>query len=274
MLLNKSTKPERGGQIALIRAELIFPNPNQPRTSYNYDELQSLACSIRENGLLQPLTVRPFAANTYELISGERRLRACKMAGVEKIPCIITSVSDEQSAMFALIENVQRSDLNFFEEAVAIQKLQCFYGLSQEEIAKRLGKSQSALSNKIRLLRLAEDIRSDILTAGLSERHARALLRLQSNERRREALDVILSKNLTVADTEKMIDQMIAVIPTVKKEPIGTFRDLTIFINTLNHAVDTMRKAGIAANSAKSETAEYIEYVVRIPKTDEKSRAV
>lgn len=273
MLFNKN-KPKSGGQIALIKADLIFPNPNQPRTSYDYDELKALADSISESGLLQPLTVRPFAMDTYELISGERRLRACKIAGLESVPCIITEVTDEQSAIFALIENVQRADLNFFEEAVAVHKLQSVYGLSQEEVAKKLGKSQSALSNKIRLLRLPEDIRIDILSAGLSERHARALLKLDDNERRRKALNLILSKSMTVAETEKLIDQMINNIPIIRKEPVGRFRDVTVFINTLNHAVDTMRKAGIEANSAKSETTDYIEYVVRIPKNDKKDKAV
>lgn len=270
MLLNRA-KPKSGGQISLIGADMIFPNPNQPRSFYDFDELRSLADSIRENGLLQPLTVRPFAAETYELISGERRLRACKLAGVTLIPCIVVRVTDEQSAMLALIENVQRADLNFFEEAIAIQKLQCFYGLTQETIAKKLGRSQSALSNKLRLLRLPEDLRADILDAGLTERHARALLRLDTNERRRHALDCIRAKNLSVAETERLIGQMLADLPIVKKEPLGTFRDLRVFINTLNHAVDTMRKAGIAADSAKSETADYIEYVVRIPKVEEKT---
>lgn len=273
MFFSKADKPEKAGQIALISAEKIFPNPCQPRTTFSYDELRELASSIHENGLLQPLTVRPFADGTYELVCGERRLRACRLAGIEKIPCVITEMSDEQSAVFALLENIQRSDLNFFEEAAALQKLQCFYGLSQEEIAARLGKSQSFLSNKLRLLRLSEDIRADILAAGLSERHARALLRL-SGDKRRDALELIRSQQLTVAETGKLVDRMLNTLPERRKEPISAFRDLTVFINTLNHAVDTMRKAGIAANSAKSETQEYIEYVVRIPKTDEKSRAV
>lgn len=271
MLFRQSgKKPRSGGQIALIDQDKIFPNPNQPRRSYQYDELQSLAASIAENGLLQPLSVRPFAADTYELIAGERRLRACKIVGLKEIPCIITDVSDEDSAVFALIENVQRADLNFFEEAAAIYRLQSDYGMPQEQIAAKLGKSQSALSNKLRLLRLSEDMRADILSAGLTERHARALLRLETYEQRRKALNTVLAKHMTVAETEKLIEQMITDIPVIHRQPVGTFRDLTVFINTLNHAVDTMRKAGIQANSAKSETAEYIEYVVRIPKAEEK----
>ncbi len=273
MFFSKSDKPEKAGQIALICAQKIFPNPCQPRASFSYDQLQELAASIRQNGLLQPLTVRPFADGTYELVCGERRLRACRLAGIEKIPCVITEMSDEQSAVFALLENIQRCDLNFFEEAAALQKLQCFYGLSQEEIAARLGKSQSFLSNKLRLLRLSEDLRADILSAQLTERHARALLRL-AGDQRRQALDMIRARRLTVAETEKLVEQMLRTLPERRREPVSAFRDLTVFINTLNHAVDTMRKAGIAANSAKSETQEYIEYVVRIPKTDEKSRAV
>ena len=273
MFLSK-TKNKTAGQIALIRADRIFPNPNQPRKVFDYDALQSLAQSIRENGLLQPLTVREFDDLSYELISGERRLRACRIACIREIPCVVIEATDEQSGVFALLENMQRTDLNFYEEALAIRKLQHNYGFTQEELAAKLGKSQSALSNKLRILRLPPDIIGDILSAGLSERHARALLNLDDNEDRRKVLETVIVKNLTVAETEKLIQKIIDDIPDVRKEPIGRFKDLNVFVNTLNHAVDTMRKAGIEADSAKSETHEYIEYVIRIPKAAKAVKAV
>ena len=267
-------KKKIGGQIELIDADLIFPNPNQPRMTFDYDSLQSLALSIKENGLLQPLTVRAFDERAYELISGERRLRACRIACLREIPCVVVEATDEQSGVFALIENVQRSDLNFYEEALAIRKLQYNFGLTQEELARRLGKSQSSLSNKLRVLRLPPDIIGDLLSAGLSERHARALLALDENADRRKALETVLVKHLTVAETEKLVAGMIEDIPNPRREPIGRFKDLNVFVNTLNHAVDTMRKAGIDADSEKSETHDYIEYVIRIPKTRKNMKAV
>ncbi|MBQ6165780.1 MAG: ParB/RepB/Spo0J family partition protein [Clostridia bacterium] len=273
-MFQSKTKQKTCGQIALIDADRIFPNPNQPRKNFDYDALQSLALSIRENGLLQPLTVRTVDENAYELISGERRLRACRIACIREIPCVVVEASDEQSGVFALIENMQRADLDFYEEALAIRKLQYHFGLTQEELAKKLGKSQSALSNKLRILRLPPDIIGDLLAAGLSERHARALLALDENADRRKALGTVILKKLTVAETERLVAKMIENIPDVRREPVGGFRDLNIFVNTLNHAVDTMRKAGIDADSEKSETREYIEYVIRIPKTRKNIKAV
>ena len=273
-MFQQKQKPKSAGQITLIDADRIFPNPHQPRMTFDPDALQSLALSIRENGLLQPLTVRAFDENAYELISGERRLRACRIACLREIPCVVVEATDEQSGVFALIENMQRADLNFYEEALAIQKLLYRFGMTQEDLAKKLGKSQSALSNKLRILRLPPDVIADLLGAGLSERHARALLSLDENADRRKALETVILKHLTVSETEKLISRMIEDIPDVRREPVGGFRDLNIFINTLNHAVSTMRKAGIEADSEKSETLEYIEYVIRIPKTRKNRKAV
>ncbi|MBQ6020195.1 MAG: ParB/RepB/Spo0J family partition protein [Clostridia bacterium] len=273
-MFQQKQKPKSAGQIVLIDAERIFPNPNQPRMTFDYDALQSLALSVKENGLLQPLTVRPLDDNAYELISGERRLRACRIAGVREIPCVIVEASDEQSGVFALIENMQRADLSFYEEALAIRRLQYAFGFTQEELAKKLGRSQSSLSNKLRILRLPPDIIADLLAAGLTERHARALLTLDENADRRKALETVILKKLNVAETEKLVAKTVEAIPDVRREPVGGFRDLNIFVNTLNHAVSTMRKAGIEADSEKSETREYIEYVIRIPKTRKNIKAV
>ncbi|NMP38528.1 MAG: ParB/RepB/Spo0J family partition protein [Clostridiales bacterium] len=269
-MLKASNKLKTGGQIVLIPHESIAPNPNQPRRRFDYDELEGLAQSIRSSGMLQPINVRMLDPEHYELISGERRLRAARLVGMSCVPCIIMEASEQKSALFALIENIQRENLDFFEEAVGIERLMSEFSMSQEEMAKKLGKSQSAISNKLRLLRLTESMREQITAAGLTERHARALLRLEDNTLRARALGIMTERHLNVAESEKLINQMLRRTHSEKKPPIKVFRDVRIFINTLNHAVDTMRRAGIEADSAKSETEEYIEYIVRIPKPEDK----
>lgn len=266
MKSRRKSKQISGGQLLMIPQENIFPNPNQPRKYFDYSELEGLAQSIRENGLLQPVTVRPREDFGYELISGERRLRAARIIGMKEIPCIISEADTEKSATLALIENLQRQDLSFFEEARAIENLMHICGLSQEEMAKRLGKAQSTLCNKLRILKLPQDVCDLLEKNSMSERHARALLQLESADLQRRAAQIVTDKRLTVAETERLVSRMVK-NSTVKQKPsVKIFKDVRIFVNTLNHAVDTMRKAGIEADSAKSETPEYIEYVVRIPK--------
>ncbi|MCI5841002.1 MAG: ParB/RepB/Spo0J family partition protein [Clostridium sp.] len=263
----KSAKYKIGGQIILIPQENIYPNPNQPRSRFDFDELEGLAQSIRQNGIIQPIAVRVNASGNYELISGERRLRASRLVGISLIPCIIMEASDEKSALFALIENMQRSDLGFFEEASAIEKLIVDFNMSRDDVCRKLGKAAPTISNKLRLLKLPEDVRLKITQEGLTERHARALLRLPTRAQLDRALSIISDKRLNVAESEKLIDQMLSADKSSKKPTVKLFKDVRIFVNTLNHAVDTMRRAGIEADSAKSETDEYIEYIVRIPKT-------
>ena len=263
----KSAKYKIGGQIILIPQENIYPNPNQPRSRFDFDELEGLAQSIRQNGIIQPIAVRVNASGNYELISGERRLRASRLVGISLIPCIIMEASDEKSALFALIENMQRSDLGFFEEASAIEKLIVDFNMSRDDVCRKLGKAAPTISNKLRLLKLPEDVRLKITPEGLTERHARALLRLPTRAQLDRALSIISDKRLNVAESEKLIDQMLSADKSSKKPTVKLFKDVRIFVNTLNHAVDTMRRAGIEADSAKSETDEYIEYIVRIPKT-------
>ena len=250
----------------LFRSD-IYPNPNQPRSRFDFDELEGLAQSIRQNGIIQPIAVRVNASGNYELISGERRLRASRLVGISLIPCIIMEASDEKSALFALIENMQRSDLGFFEEASAIEKLIVDFNMSRDDVCRKLGKAAPTISNKLRLLKLPEDVRLKITQEGLTERHARALLRLPTRAQLDRALSIISDKRLNVAESEKLIDQMLSADKSSKKPTVKLFKDVRIFVNTLNHAVDTMRRAGIEADSAKSETDEYIEYIVRIPKT-------
>ena len=268
-MLKTASKNKANCQIQLLPHEIILPNPHQPRVRFDYNELEGLAVSVRTNGMLQPINVRKLSDGKFQLISGERRLRAARMVGMNKIPCVVMDVSDEQSALFAIIENVQRQNLDFFEEAVAIERLMTEHGLSQEEISRKLGKAQSTLSNKLRLLRLPEELRDKITYAGLTERHARALLTLPDNPTRGRVLDIIIERHLTVSESERLISDVQRRKRTGKKTQTRAYKDMRIFLNTLNHAVDAIRKAGIEADTAKSETDEYFEYVIRISKPEE-----
>lgn len=263
-----------------IPARKIRPNKTQPRQTFYEEDLRSLSQSISNNGLLQPLTVRKLKNDEYELIAGERRLRASVMAGFTKIPCIVMKCSDKDSAIFALIENLQRKDLGMFEEARGINRLIRKYGITQEQAAIQLGKKQSTVANKLRLLRLSYDEQDWIIQAGLSERHARALLKIQDEESRKEALSHIIAENLNVKETEKYISSL---LDNKKVQPLHNnvdkkivVKDVRIFVNTISRAVDTMRMSGIDAVSNKEETDDYIEYTVKIPKETalEKSRCL
>ncbi len=248
----------------------ILPNPNQPRKRFDYDELEGLAQSIRANGILQPLLVRSLENGKYELIAGERRLRAARLIGLTKVPCIVNEISESDSAVFAIIENLQRQNLDYFEEAEALALLVSDYRMSQEELCKKLGKAQSTLSNKLRLLKLSDEMRYRISRAGLSERHARTLLTLTDEVQRARALSIIIDRHLTVNESEALIEQMLRKNEAPKRQILKGFKDIRIFINTLNNAVDTIRRAGIDADSVKTETDEYVEYIVRIPKLEDK----
>ncbi|MBO5410540.1 MAG: ParB/RepB/Spo0J family partition protein, partial [Clostridia bacterium] len=214
----KSGKYKIGGQILLLPQEDIYPNPNQPRRKFDFDELEGLAQSIRQNGMIQPIAVRLNENGKYELISGERRLRASRLVGITKVPCIIMDADNGKSALFALIENIQRCDLDFFEEAVAIERLITEFGMSREDVCKKLGKAGPTVSNKLRLLRLPESIRYKITQENLTERHARALLRLSSQSQMERALSIMAEKRLNVAESEKLILQ-IAENSTKRRQP-------------------------------------------------------
>lgn len=267
-MLKNRNKYKTCNEVVQIPARLIHPNPHQPRKNFNWDDLEGLAESIHFNGLLQPITVRKKENGHFELVSGERRLRACKMAGLSTIPSIIVDFDEEKAALFAVLENLQRENLHFFEEAMAIERLMKGFGLSQEEVAKKLGKSQSALSNKLRILRLPDEIRNSVIEYGLTERHARALLRLPSMMMMEQVIDVIIEQGLTVSATEDLINQLLSQPQERERKgkTVMVFKDIRIFINTLNHAVNTMRKSGINATATKNETENYIEYTVRIDK--------
>lgn len=264
----KQQRVKSTAEIYNIPQAMIVPNPNQPRKRFDYDELENLAQSIRENGILQPITVRKREDKKYELVSGERRLRAARLVGMVKIPSIVINIDDKNSAMFSIIENLQRQSLDFFEEAEAIEKLVGEYAMSREEVAQKLGLAPSTVSNKLRILRLPEEMRFELARAGLTESHARALLMLEDDNQRARALSIIVDRHLNVAESERMVNQMIN-RNNRSRNPLRGIRDVRLFINTLNHAVDTIRRAGVEADAARSETEEYIEYVVRIPKSEQ-----
>lgn len=261
-------------QLKLIRLspERIRPNPAQPRKRFDEDALEALAASIKENGLLQPVTVRK-EKGEYTLVAGERRLRACRMAGLREIPVLVTCCEAEDSAVLALLENLQRKDLSMFEQANALVNLLREWAITQEDAARRLGMSQSALANKIRLLKLSREEQEEILRQGLSERHARALLRIDDMSLRQKLLAAVVHRRLNVAQTEELVE---AALQQARDQNAGksagkarrTFiaKDIRLFINTIDHAVDAMKTAGIPARAERRETEDYIECTVRIPK--------
>ena len=242
----------------------ITPNPNQPRHTFCPDSLEELAASIRLYGILQPLSVRKIPGG-YELISGERRLRAAKLAGLSEVPCILVQADDQSSSLLALIENLQRRDLDFVEEAAALAKLIRTFDLSQEEAARRIGKSQSAVANKLRLLKLSPALLERLRSAGLTERHARALLRLEDEPARSAALDHIIAAGLTVAQTEAYIDSLRRPAPK-KRKPTYLIRDVRLFLNTVSRAMQVMQGAGIPAQCDRQDTDDAVLLTIRIPK--------
>lgn len=247
----------------------IRPCKNQARIYFKRDEMQELAISIRENGILQPLTVRRVSKNEYELIAGERRLRAASMCGMKSVPCIVVSCDEGQATIFSLLENLQRENLNIFEEAEGIRKLIITCGLTQMEAARKLGKRQSTVANKLRLLRLTREERDYITRSDLSERHARALIKIDDETTRKLALSEVISSGLNVKQTEKLVEKMLSDVPAKKAKQTTKiiYKDIRIFVNTISKAIDTMKSSGINASSEKNETDDYIEYFVRIPKT-------
>ena len=233
----------------------IDPNPAQPRKHFNASELRELAHSIAENGVIQPITVRK-CGDRYILVAGERRLRASIMTGLRTIPAIISDIDERDSSLIALIENLQRSDLNFFEEARAIDKLIRTYGFSQDEAAKKLGKTQSAISNKLRLLKLSPTIIDKICENNLSERHARALLRIDHDELRESALDHILARGLNVSQTDEYIERLLVSRESQKPTKQSAkliLKDVRPLVNTISRAVDTLRTSGVKADVTKRE---------------------
>lgn len=256
-------------RVLFLPVEQISPNPNQPRSRFAPDGLEELADSIRVHGILQPLSVRRLEGR-YELVSGERRLRAAKMAGLREVPCILVQATDVQSSLLALVENLQRRDLDFVEEAQALSNLISTYHLSQEDAAHRVGKSQSAVANKLRLLKLPPDLLNALRESGLSERHARALLRLEDDGEKWRTFQYITEHQLNVAKTEAYIDSLLAqtqAAPTARKKPIVLIKDIRLFLNTITRGLSLMQSAGVDAECDRQDTEEAVLLTIRIPKT-------
>jgi len=259
------------GRIAAVPPGDILPNPNQPRRVFEPLALEELARSIERYGIIQPLTVRR-AGRMFELVSGERRLRAAMMAGLQRVPCIVIDTLETDSAVLALVENLHRRDLDFIEEAEGIMRLITVHDLSQEEAARRLGKSQSAVANKLRILKLPTDLLERLRSAGLTERHARALLRLEGNEARRAALEEIIAQGLSVAKAEALIEKLAAAQPQKparrSARPLYIVKDVRLFLNSLTRGLETMQRSGVAAHCQRSETEKELVLTIRIPKSD------
>lgn len=256
------------GKILLLNTEELRPNPAQPRQLFDEEGLRELADSIRQHGILQPLTVRR-TAQGYELVAGERRLRAARLAGLDRVPCLLQVLDDGESALLALVENLQREDLHYFEEARAIAAFLQKTGLSQEAAAKRLGRSPSAVANKLRLLRLSPDCAEVLIRQGLSERHARALLRLSDEEERRAALNHIISGNLNAAQTETYIGRLLDSLQTTPppRRPTYIIKDVRLFLNSLDRGLQLIREAGVSAACGREDTDSEILLTIHIPKS-------
>ena len=250
------------GKIYLLPVDEIRPSPFQARTKFEEGELAGLAQSIRENGLLQPISVRK-TEEGYELVAGERRLRACKMAKLTRIPAVLCDYSDEKTAAMGLIENIQREDLNPFEQAQGLRDVMVLWDCTQAEAAKRLGLAQPTLANKLRLLQLTSDQRQFVLDNGLTERHARAVLRLPEN-RRSEALITIAKRRMNARATDLYIEQLLNETSRGKHR-LSMIKDVRIFVNTIDHAIRLMTDNGVPATAHREERDGYIEYTVRIP---------
>ena len=248
------------GRVIFLPAKNIRPNPAQPRTVFREDALQELCESIRKHGILQPLSVRRTAGG-YQLISGERRLRAGILAGLTEVPCIVMNMSDQESGMVALVENLQRQDLDFIEEAQGISLLMKNWSMSQEQAARVLGKSQSAVANKLRLLRHSQPVLDALRKAELTERHARALLKLDSEDEKLQVIAYIAKMGLSVARTEQYIDDLLKA--GEKKVPQANIHH---FLKNVTQNLTRIQKSGIPAISERRETDSQIVLTITIPK--------
>lgn len=262
-------------QIHEIKLENILPNPNQPRRVFNEESIRELANSIKEYGVIQPIVVHRVDQDLYELVSGERRLRASKLAGKETIPAVLTKLTDQDSAIIAIIENIQREDLNYLEEAQSYRTLMEKHGLTQEQAAKLLGKSQSFIANKTRLLKLPEKVQQQLVQKGLTERHARALLQLPDEALQLEVIEKAAEKGLTVKKTEDLIQKIRSEVMTNnydeaitkdKKARVKSFINAQIYVNTIKSAFEKVKEMNRSAKYEEVDHQDYVEVRIRIPK--------
>lgn len=266
--MKKTQKDEfLSSRVRYIPINTVRPNPQQPRRSFDETALRELADSIRAYGILQPLTVRD-RGGFYELVAGERRLRAARIAGLREVPCLVAEVGEEDAALLALIENLQRRDLDYMEEAAAIARLIGRYGLSQQQAADKLGKSQPAIANKLRLLRLAPPVIDCLRQYGLTERHARTLLRLTDPEQQLAAARHMGQRGLNVAQAEQYVDALTAENRTAppQRRPTYIIKDVRLFLNSVERGVRLMQSAGVGAEVGRRDAEEEILLTIHIPK--------
>ena len=272
--MNRKNLRMRDREVARIPIEAIRPNPYQPRRVFAQDALEELCASIRQYGLLQPISVRKAGSDAYELIAGERRLRASKMAGLTYIDAIVFTAYEQDSAVIAMMENLQRENLHYMEEAEGYQNLIRDHGMSQDELARKLGKNQSTIANKMRILKLPLPVKRLLLQHNLTERHARALLRLHNEEMQLKVIHVIVQQSLNVKATEDLVERTISRMYGIeeendgKKQPMcrGFVRDTRLYINSIRDVVRQMTEAGLMARIESCEKEDGMELMVWIPK--------
>jgi len=251
-------------KVVKVPIDTIFPNPYQPRKNFDDAALEDLSASIAQYGVLQPLLVSPTEDGRYLLIAGERRLRASRMAKLTEVPVIISDYTNQQIAEIALIENLQREDLHFLEEAEGYEQLMEQFHLTQEAMAARVGKKQSTIANKLRLLRLSPAVRKVLVDAGLSERHARALLKLDDDVKRLEVLEVVVAKNYSVRQTEEYINKLLEDNQQEKRRRMVIVNDVRIYLNSIKQVVNAIKDVGIPVNMEQTVEGDEVIVSVRI----------
>lgn len=272
--LQRSHLSDPQSRTVYLSLDAILPSPWQPRRVFDDRSLDLLADNIRQYGLLQPVSVRPVGGGRFELIAGERRLRACTLLGESHIKATVLNVSAEEAALLTMAENLQREDLNFFEEADGYRRLIEEHGLTQQQLAEKLGRQQSTIANKLRLLRLPEQVRDSIARHGLTERHARALLRLHDEIDQLNIIDCVVLKGLNVRQTEELIEKHVDNLITVEKDKdrgnqkfSRAWRDWRLFANTMKSAVDELKTAGLDAQFILNDSGKFVEMRVVVPKS-------
>ena len=260
---------DTSNEIIFLSVDKVTPNPYQPRKFFNKDSIEELARSIKEYGVMQPISVRLINGVSYELVAGERRLRATRLAGISTIPAIVVNIKDQDSAMIAMIENIQRENLNYIEEAEGFRNLIEDYSFTQEELARRIGKSQSTIANKIRILKLSKRVQKFLVENELSERHARALLKISGEEKIMEILYNIVDQGLTVKKTEELVEKTLSPQEEVKenKKEVKVKRiikDVRLFSNSIKQSIDMMQESGFGTDYIMDETQDGYEILIKI----------
>ncbi|MDZ5471654.1 nucleoid occlusion protein [Bacillus sp. 31A1R] len=261
------TRAEANEEIKKIPIQNIVPNRFQPRTVFDEDKIEELSRTIHTHGIIQPIVVREFQADTFEIIAGERRWRAMKKLGWTEVPAIVKNMSDTETASVALIENLQREELSPIEEAIAYGKLLELHNLTQEALAQRLGKGQSTVANKLRLLKLPEEVQEALLNKTITERHARSLIPLKDAEKQIKLLQEIIERNLNVKQTEDRVVKLLEEKNAKPKQKRKAFsKDMRIAVNTIRQSLSMVSDSGINLDTAEEEFDEFYQFTIKIPK--------